>query len=84
MRTTLDIDEDVLQAAKELAKRKGMTAGEVLSDLARRGLSQGAPPDGARPVRRKAAAFLGFEPFPRRGRLVTDQLVSELRESEPD
>ena len=38
MRTTLDIDEDVLQAAKELAKLHGTTMGRALSDLARRGL----------------------------------------------
>jgi hypothetical protein len=38
MRTTLDIDEDVLQAAKELATLRGKTAGQVLSELARQGL----------------------------------------------
>jgi hypothetical protein len=38
MRTTLDIDEDVLNAAKELAAMRKTTAGRVLSDLARRGL----------------------------------------------
>jgi hypothetical protein len=38
MRTTLDIDADVLQAAKELATQRGTTAGKVLSELARRGL----------------------------------------------
>jgi hypothetical protein len=38
MRTTLDIDDDVLQAAKELALTRGTTAGKVLSDLARRAL----------------------------------------------
>ena len=39
MRTTLDIEDDVLQAAKELAQREGGTAGKIISDLARRGLS---------------------------------------------
>lgn len=34
MRTTLDIDEDVLQAAKELAASGRTTAGRVLSELA--------------------------------------------------
>lgn len=38
MRTTLDIDEDVLQAAKELAMTRRSTAGKVLSELARKGL----------------------------------------------
>lgn len=40
MRTTLDIEEDVLQAAKELAASRGTTAGQVLSELARLGLSR--------------------------------------------
>jgi hypothetical protein len=39
MRTTLDIEEDVLQAAKELAQLEGSTAGRILSLLARRGLT---------------------------------------------
>ena len=38
MRTTLDIDEDVLLAAKEIAVNRGTTAGRVLSDLARKAL----------------------------------------------
>jgi hypothetical protein len=39
MRTTLDIDDDVLQAAKELADAQGSTAGRVLSELARKALT---------------------------------------------
>ena len=35
MRTTLDIDNDVLQAAKELAAARRLTAGRAISDLAR-------------------------------------------------
>jgi len=35
MRTTLDIDDDILQAAKELAAVHGKTAGQVVSELAR-------------------------------------------------
>ena len=31
MRTTLDIEDDVLQAAKELAKHEGGTTGQMLS-----------------------------------------------------
>lgn len=39
MRTTLDVDDDVLQAAKEIAENRGTTAGRVLSDLARKALT---------------------------------------------
>ena len=38
MRTTLDIDDDILQSAKELAAGRGKTAGQVLSALARQAL----------------------------------------------
>jgi hypothetical protein len=39
MRTTLDLDEDVLQAAKEIAAARGTTAGKVVSELARKALT---------------------------------------------
>ena len=38
MRTTLNLDDDVLQAVKEIARLRGSTAGEVLSALAREAL----------------------------------------------
>ncbi|MDH3204969.1 MAG: hypothetical protein OEO79_00070 [Gemmatimonadota bacterium] len=38
MRTTLNIDDDVLRAAKEIARLRGNTAGAILSELAREGL----------------------------------------------
>ncbi len=47
VRTTLDIDDDVLQAAKELAANRRKTTGEVLSELARQALE----PKGRQPVR---------------------------------
>lgn len=83
MRTTLDIDEDVLQAAKEIAKRKQATAGQVLSELARQALRQ-ASGSSRGSSKRRGAAFLGFKPFEGRGGIVTDEIVNELRESEPD
>lgn len=43
MRTTLDIDDDVLQAAKELASLRGKTAGQMLSELARQALAPSEP-----------------------------------------
>lgn len=43
MRTTLDIEEDVLQAAKELAAKEKSTAGAVISRLARKALLSPGP-----------------------------------------
>jgi len=38
MRTTVNLDDDVVRAARSLARERGRSLGEVLSDLARRGL----------------------------------------------
>jgi hypothetical protein len=38
MRTTLNIDDDVLQAAREIAKRERRSVGAVISDLIRKAL----------------------------------------------
>jgi len=38
MRTTLQIDDDVYQAAKSLADSDNVSVGKALSDLARKGL----------------------------------------------
>jgi hypothetical protein len=43
MRTTIDIDDDVLQAARSLAAAESRSIGKVLSDLARRGLAPTKP-----------------------------------------
>jgi hypothetical protein len=77
MRTTLDIDDDVLRAAKELAARKGETAGKMLSELARRGIQ-----DHGVKVRRKLVH--GFEILPAQGRVVTPQLVQRILEKSGD
>ena len=68
MRTTLDIAYDVLQAAKERARREKKTAGEVISDLARRALTapHGSLAADAGSVREPKAVY-GLRPFPRRG-----------------
>lgn len=39
MRTTLDIDDSVLAAARALARDAGVSVGTVVSQLARRGLA---------------------------------------------
>ena len=39
MRTTLDLELDVLQAAKEIGAARGMSAGQVVSELVRKALA---------------------------------------------
>ena len=78
MRTTLDIANDVLQAAKERARREKRTTGEIISELARRALN--APPEPAHAPPPKVRN--GFRPFPKRGGIVTNELIDRLREDD--
>ena len=78
MRTTLDIDDDVLRAAKDLARREKKTAGKIISELVRRAL--GAIP--ARPAAREPKALYGVRPFPRRGGIVTNESIDKLRQDD--
>jgi hypothetical protein len=80
MRTTLDIEDDVLLAAKELARRSGSSAGQVISRLARLALTQA--PTSAPPGVSEPNATYGFRPFPSRGVVVTNELVDKLRDDE--
>ncbi len=72
MRTTLDIDDDVLLAAKERARREHRSTGAVISELAREALV-GHPPTDEEPEE-----FFGFRPLPKRGVIVTRELVQQL------
>jgi len=44
MRTTLEIDDDVMEAVREMARLKNQGIGRTISDLARRGLIPDAAP----------------------------------------
>ena len=79
MRTTLDIDNDVLEAAKALARQTDRTAGAVLSDLARRALTTASP---ARRGKKEDRGVGGFIPFKSRGGIVTNDQIDRLREND--
>jgi len=79
MRTTLDIADDVLAAAKERARREHKTAGEVISELARAALTAPQP---AIVTTKEPAARYGIRPFPKRGGVVTNELINRLREDD--
>ena len=82
MRTTLDLDDDVLSAAKELARRQRLSAGAMISRLLRERLSGGAQTLPARAGAKPQVNDAGFRPLPSRGVVVTNDLVNRLREIE--
>ena len=77
MRTTLDIDPDVLIAAKELARQKQVGVGTVVSELLRQSLTGNIGPDPA-----LGASTTGFEPFQARAVVVSNELIDRLRDAE--
>jgi hypothetical protein len=77
MRTTLAIDDDVLAAAKHLAEREHKSVGEVISTLARQGLTKGTR--STRPVRNGVPLL----PTRKGGSPVTLELVNRLRDEQP-
>lgn len=81
MRTTLDIDDDLMVAAKELARRERSSAGRVVSRLLRHSLAGPGPTPG--PVRPRRAGVAGFQPFVARpGVVTTNEHVDALRDAE--
>lgn len=80
MRTTLDIDDDVLIAAKELARKDKVSAGTALSRLARAALTQGPA---TAPASKRGRAFkspLGIGVLPKRDEIITNEHVNRLRD----
>jgi len=69
MRTTLDIDDDLLAVVKELARREGATVEHVVSRLLRRSLTGGS-----------VAGFIPFSAKP--GVMATNDQVNALRDAE--
>jgi hypothetical protein len=75
MRTTLTIDDDVLSAAKAIARQKNQTIGKVVSDLARNSL---CPPTPA--IERNGVPLL---PVRQPNAVVTLDVVNALRDESP-
>jgi len=74
MRTTLELEDDVVHAAKQLARQRGATMGEVVSQLIRQGLDAKDPPR----VRNGVPLFI-----PKHGAPKPDlALVNRLRDEE--
>lgn len=76
MRTTLDLDEDVMQSAKEIAAYTGSTAGRVISGLVRKALHPAAPV----PRVRNGVPLLSRQA--RGAQLVTSKAVTDLLNEE--
>lgn len=85
MRTTLDIADDVLFAAKEIAHRERKSIGQVMSDLARKSFAMGSVtpevPQSVPQVSERLAQY-GIKPLPARGVVISNELIDRLRDTE--
>ena len=75
MRTTIAIDDDVLTAAKAIARQRNQTIGKVVSELARHSLR---PPEAG--AERNGVLLL---PVRQKGIIVTSEIVNALRDELP-
>jgi len=85
MRTTLDLDEDILNAAKSLAKAGQTTAGRIISDTMRRAIQMGlADPSqtiATQSLAMEPPAVYGFVPLTSSGQqIVTSDMVRAIRD----
>jgi hypothetical protein len=80
MHTTIDLEDDVLAAARELARMQNVATGRVISRLMREALSRHPSPIKEGGVETKVAA--GFCSFASRGVMSSYDIVNELRDRE--
>ncbi|HEY7388860.1 MAG TPA: hypothetical protein VH640_10145 [Bryobacteraceae bacterium] len=74
MRTTLEIDDDLVAMARDLARQRKATMGQVVSELIRKAVA----PQGQARIRNGVPLFV-----PKRGaRKPNLELVNRLREAE--
>jgi hypothetical protein len=80
MRTTLNLAEDALIAARNIAQRDRVSLGEAVSDLIRRAAAGG--PQVAHSQAQQAPLRGRFALLPARDELITPQHVRDLMERE--
>ena len=80
MRTTIDLEDDVLAAARELARMQNVAIGRVISRLMREALS--GHPSLIKGGGAETKVVAGFRPFASRGVISTNDIVNELRDRE--
>jgi len=75
MRTTIDLEDDILSAVEVLAQQQGVPIGKVLSDLARQAL---AKQDSV--TERNGIPLFPIQPH---AGIVTMEIVNQLRDETP-
>lgn len=77
MRPTLDIDDEVLAVVKHMAAARRITAGKLLSELARQVLTEPRQDDAEEPAS-DSPPLAGFAPISKRKGVVSRELIQRL------
>ena len=75
MRMKINSVDDVLSAATKIAPRAKTSSGNIVSEPANNGLKAS---DGLAAC--QSGAVYGFRPFPKAGRIVSNDLINQLRD----
>ncbi|MFO7877558.1 MAG: hypothetical protein R6U55_13345 [Desulfovermiculus sp.] len=78
MRTTVNIEDDILTTVKEMSREEQVSVGNILSRLAREALTLRQSGPGLE-GREKMA---GFQPFPARDKVISNEHINRLRDEE--
>ncbi|WP_428150634.1 type II toxin-antitoxin system VapB family antitoxin [Brevundimonas sp.] len=73
MRTTLTIDDDLLERARAIAEHENRSLGDVVSERLRKSFETPGP---------ELETWNGFPQLPRRGAVVTMQMVNAARDDD--
>lgn len=79
MRTTLDIDDDILAAAKEMAHDQRVSAGRLISRLLRQAMTG---QNSLTPTPQTQTTTAGFLPFASQGVIISNAQIDALRDTE--
>lgn len=78
MRTNINIAEDAREVAGVYANSRGITLGEAITELIRKGAGADSP----REPRKFPRSFAGFPVFPKSGRTITTEMVRKAEEDD--
>jgi hypothetical protein len=77
MRTTISIDDDIFNIARQKAQKERVSIGHVISELARQGMRNAQQIKGDRPIPKSKYAVLG-----KRDEIITSEHIYKLMDQE--
>jgi hypothetical protein len=77
MRTTISIDDDIFNIARQKAQKERVYIGHVISDLARQGIRNAQQVKASRPIAKSK-----YPVFGKRNETITSEHIDNLKDQE--